>query len=252
MRITERDAHVNAVRAEHESRATHDDEHGRPPPAARRNLARARSQSRPRGGHVRRRAGHPAAMGSGHRDHPPHRHRRRHRTTPPPPRHADRAAPPAPQRVPAASSYPEQSGPAAGRRLDPGHPRRLPDVSRERHRPPTKPSHEPATSKQRETRGQLALGLTPRPSTTRSPSRSCGSSRTPRSPRPNSTNWRTHPCPAPTKTASSPGPAWPVPAGPDRDAVLQPPQPDVVPSARVLDQYHAAQRGAGHTEPERG
>jgi hypothetical protein len=45
------------------------------------------------------------------------------------------------------------------------------------------------------------------------------------------------------------GPAWPTPARPDRDAVLQPPQPDIVPSARVIDQ-HATLVGR-HAEAER-
>jgi hypothetical protein len=46
----------------------------------------------------------------------------------------------------------------------------------------------------------------------------------------------------------SPGPAWSLTAARDRDAILQPPRPDVVPSARVLQQYQA---DTGH-EPERG
>jgi hypothetical protein len=40
-------------------------------------------------------------------------------------------------------------------------------------------------------------------------------------------------------------------AGRDRDAVLQPPKPGVVPSARVLA-HRAAETTAGHAEPERG
>ena len=50
----------------------------------------------------------------------------------------------------------------------------------------------------------------------------------------------------------SPGPAWPTPAGHDRDAILQPPRPDVVPSTRVLERYLAAQPEASHTEAEPG
>jgi hypothetical protein len=49
----------------------------------------------------------------------------------------------------------------------------------------------------------------------------------------------------------SPGPAWPTPAGPERDAVLQPPRPDVVP-ARLLERYHATHSEASHTEAEPG
>jgi hypothetical protein len=35
-----------------------------------------------------------------------------------------------------------------------------------------------------------------------------------------------------------------------RDAVLQPPQPDVVPSARLLRHHQAAKAGTGQAEPE--
>ncbi len=53
------------------------------------------------------------------------------------------------------------------------------------------------------------------------------------------------PLPAAGNDTTSPGLAWPVGAGPDRDAVLQPPRPDVVPSARVLAHYQVdAQAGA--------
>jgi hypothetical protein len=49
-----------------------------------------------------------------------------------------------------------------------------------------------------------------------------------------------------------PGLAWPAVAGRDRDAVLQPPRPDVVPSTRVVDRYHRAQPQAGQAEAEPG
>ena len=50
----------------------------------------------------------------------------------------------------------------------------------------------------------------------------------------------------------SPGPAWPAPAGPERDAVLQPPRPDVVPSTGVLERYYATQPEARPAEAEPG
>ncbi len=50
----------------------------------------------------------------------------------------------------------------------------------------------------------------------------------------------------------SPGLAWPAYAGRDRDAVLQPPQPEVIPSAQVLDHHHAAQGASADAEAERG
>jgi hypothetical protein len=50
----------------------------------------------------------------------------------------------------------------------------------------------------------------------------------------------------------SPGLAWPVAAQRDRDAVLQPPRPDVVPSARIAERYYADLANAVRPEPERG
>jgi hypothetical protein len=47
------------------------------------------------------------------------------------------------------------------------------------------------------------------------------------------------PLPAAEDDSSAPCLAWPVATRPDRDAVLQPPRPDVVPSARILA-YHQA------------
>src|SRR6266699_2541547 len=81
VRTAGRDAHVNALRAEHETRA-----------------ARRRRQGRCRGTAARRGPGHPPPLGTGQRVHPADRDRRRHRAAPPPPRHADRPAPPAPSR----------------------------------------------------------------------------------------------------------------------------------------------------------
>ena len=46
----------------------------------------------------------------------------------------------------------------------------------------------------------------------------------------------------------SPGLAWPDATGPERDAVLQPPRPDVVPSARVLELYRPTQPEASHAK----
>jgi hypothetical protein len=50
----------------------------------------------------------------------------------------------------------------------------------------------------------------------------------------------------------SPGLAWPAEAGPERDAVLQPPRPDVVPSAQVMEHYHHTQPESEHAEAEPG
>jgi hypothetical protein len=50
----------------------------------------------------------------------------------------------------------------------------------------------------------------------------------------------------------SPGLAWPAVQQRDRDAIVQPPQPEVVPSARIVDRYHAATVNTTHPEPEQG
>jgi hypothetical protein len=50
----------------------------------------------------------------------------------------------------------------------------------------------------------------------------------------------------------SPGLAWPAIHQRDREAVLQPPQPEVVPAARIIEHYHAATADADRPEPERG
>src|SRR5262249_53067931 len=49
----------------------------------------------------------------------------------------------------------------------------------------------------------------------------------------------------------SPGLAWPVAAQRDRDAILQPPRPEVVPSARIAERY-AELANTVRPEPERG
>ena len=58
--------------------------------------------------------------------------------------------------------------------------------------------------------------------------------------------------PLPAADDRSPGLAWPAQPGHDREAVLQPPRPDVVPSARVVEHHRPAQRASGHSEPEPG
>lgn len=50
----------------------------------------------------------------------------------------------------------------------------------------------------------------------------------------------------------SPGSAWPAAQQRDRDAVLQPPQPEVGPSTRIAEQHHAVMANGPHSDPERG
>jgi hypothetical protein len=50
----------------------------------------------------------------------------------------------------------------------------------------------------------------------------------------------------------SPELAWPAVQQRDRDAVLQPPQPGVVPAVRIVERYHAATANVGRPEREQG
>jgi hypothetical protein len=50
----------------------------------------------------------------------------------------------------------------------------------------------------------------------------------------------------------SPGPAWPTAQQRDRDAILQPPQPEVVPSTRIGERHHAVMANGPRPDPERG
>ena len=234
MRIAERDAHVNAVRAEHETAAAADEQTA----ARHRQLAgiwRALEAKAAQEADMfaavqdtRR------AMGSSHRTDPPDRHRRRHRTTPPPPEHADRAAAPAPRR--------------SGRRHLPRHPRRSADdvwiqvtLDGSPHlaedvRPRQHRRTSPPPARQREAAGQLALGLTPDTADDEIPEQVLRIRENARIAQAKLDELAsTRAARRPSEDDLSPGPGWPAITGPDRDAVLQPPQPDVVPSARVLE-----------------
>jgi conjugative relaxase-like TrwC/TraI family protein len=50
----------------------------------------------------------------------------------------------------------------------------------------------------------------------------------------------------------SPGLAWPAAQQRDRDAVLQPAQPEVVPATRIVEQHHAVMAKGPQSDPERG
>ena len=133
MRTAERDAHVNAIRADHEGRAAKDeqtaDRHRQLAAIWRALEAKAAEESEMFAAvqATRRQWETVTETTRTHRD------RRRRRTAPPPPRHADRAAPPSPRR---------------GRRH---HSPRDPDPV---------PRSQPALGSQRDLDGQLALGLT--------------------------------------------------------------------------------------------
>ncbi|MGH3393499.1 MAG: AAA family ATPase, partial [Streptosporangiaceae bacterium] len=60
------------------------------------------------------------------------------------------------------------------------------------------------------------------------------------------------PLPGEGEYDQSSGPAWPAPPGRQRDAVLQPPQPRIIPAARASEAYHSAVSDDTDAEPERG
>ena len=202
------------------------------------DLAGAGSQGRPGSGAVRRRPGNPAPMGDSHRDHPPHRDRRRHRTAPPPPRPAAGTTAPPPRRSGTPDTLSPDPADRAERHLGSAHPR--PESS------PCAPCRPPAAKRGRfgqapgRQRPARAGAHPSRPPSTRSPNRCCGSATTPKPPRPNSTTWQPRHHPAQRKTAPA---AWRRAA--QTATLLQPPQPDVVPSARVLQHHRAAKAGTG-------
>jgi conjugative relaxase-like TrwC/TraI family protein len=248
MRKAERDAHVNAIRAEHESRAAKDEQ-----TAARHQQLAGIWQA------LEAKAAKEAAMFTAVQDTRQHWEavtettrriaiaadielRRRHpgiQLEPLRP-HPNEAA---------GITYPDHPG--AVREdvwiqdtLD-GVARRAEDIHQD------KPRREPVASKQREAEGQLTLGLTPeavRAEISEQMLRIRENARIAQA----KLDELTHtPLPGAEEDDLSPGQAWPVTAGRDRDAVLQPPKPDVVPSARVLER-RASETRAGRTEAERG
>ena len=243
MRIAGRDAHVNAIRAEHEARAARDQK-PRPGTANSPGIWRA----------LEAKAAAEAAMFADVQD--TRRQweavtettrriaiaadielRRRHPGLP--------IAPLRPHPAEAAGNVrtAQPGGPMAGDvwiqdTLD-GSPHLAEDDTGHRELP-----REPAVGKQREADGQLALGLTPQTVHDEIPEQVLRIRQNAAIAQAKLDELAHVPMPGADEDGLSPGPAWPVQAGRDRDAVLQPPQPDVVPSARVLDHYQAAQAGA--------
>ena len=158
MRIAERDAHVNAVRAEHERRAAHDEQTA----ARHQQLARIwralEAKAATEAEHVRRRPGNPAPMG---RPSP-----RPPAGSPSPPTSNCAAATPACRsrrcaRTPPKPTASPTRGQARPAEVPPGYSSPSTD-----QRPVTDTGHRPARNErtagnQREADGQLALGLTP-------------------------------------------------------------------------------------------
>ena len=114
------------------------------------------------------------------------------------------------------------------------------------------PQGQPASGSQRDTDGQLALGLTLQTAQDEIPAQVLRIRENARIAQAKLDDLASLPLPAAEEDDRSPGLAWPAQPGPDRDAVLQPPRPDVVPSARVMEHHRAAQRASGHSEAELG
>jgi len=248
MRMAERNAHVNAVRAEHESTATDDEQVA----ARHRQLAgiwRA----------LEAKAAQEADMFAAVQD----------------TRREWEAVTEATRRIAIAADT-ELRRRHPGMRIEPlrPHPSEAADIVNAGHdRPirddtliqdtfdgrPTLAEHNgPATShdelsarRQREAAGQLVLGLTPETASDQIPGQVLRIRENARIAQAKLDDLAHTPLPGTAEHDLSPGPAWPVIVGPDRDAVLQPPKPDVVPSARVLE-HQAAATGAEHSEAERG
>jgi len=123
--------------------------------------------------------------------------------------------------------------------------------ARAEHNVPAKSHDERTARKQREAEAQLAHGLTAETASDQVPARVLRIRENARIAQAKLDKLAHTPLPGDAEHDLSPGPAWPAVAGPDRDAVLQPPKPEVVPSAQVLGQ-HAEPAGVEHPEPEQG
>jgi hypothetical protein len=112
--------------------------------------------------------------------------------------------------------------------------------------------NETAHAKQRQADGQLVLGLTPETAHHEIPEHVLRIRENAEIAQAKLDDLAHTRLPGPSEDDLSPGLAWPAEAHRERDAVLQPPRPEVVPSSRVLEHHPAGRIGAGHAEPERG
>ena len=110
--------------------------------------------------------------------------------------------------------------------------------------------NELTVSDQREADGRRALGLTPQAAYDEIPEQVLRIRQNAAIAQAKLDDLARTPLPGTSEDDPSPGLAWPVDMVRERDALLQPPRPDVVPSARVLERRHAPQAGAGHDEAE--
>jgi conjugative relaxase-like TrwC/TraI family protein len=248
IRIAERDAHVNAIRAEHELRAAQDDQTaGRHQQLAR--IWRA----------LETKAATEASMFAAAQE-----TRRQWEIVTAPTRriaiaadlelrrrHPGRQiAPLRPHPAEAGGiTYPASLGRAAevpnGTQLTlEGTERAVTDTD---HRPAR---NEPTVGDQREADGRRALGLTPQTAYDEIPEQVLRIQQNAAIAQAKLDDLARTPLPGASEDDPSPGLAWPVAMVRERDALLQPPRPDVVPSVRILERRHAPRAGAGHEEAE--
>jgi conjugative relaxase-like TrwC/TraI family protein len=248
MRKAERDAHVNAVRAEHESRATKDEQ------TAARHQQLARSWQA-----LEAKAAKEAAIFTAVQD----------------TRHQWEAVTETTRRIAIAADIelrrrhpglqleplrPHPNEAASIAYLEPsdsvqedvwiqdtldGFPRLAEGTT------PSKPDGKSATSKQREAEGQLALGLTPETVHAKIPEQVLRIRQNAKIAQAKLDELAHMPLPGAEDDELSPGEAWPDAAGRERGAVVQPPKPNVVPSARVLA-HRTAETSPWHAEAEPG
>jgi hypothetical protein len=113
---------------------------------------------------------------------------------------------------------------------------------------PTAPSQEaPLTQTQREAHGQQALGLTPETARDEIPEQVLRIRETARQAQAKIDDFASTREPTDDHDARDLGPAWNIEANRDRDAILQPPKPDVVPASKILERAEARQAAM---EPE--
>lgn len=99
----------------------------------------------------------------------------------------------------------------------------------------------PTTQADRGAAGQRALGLTPETLHEEVPEQVARIRETARQVQAKIDDYASTREPAEEPDTAEPGPAWNVQARRRRDAILQPPKPDIVPASQILERAHDRQ-----------